>query len=92
MEEIKTILNSESQVTVWPSKGKKKEAVISYLANKFQKDQFYNEGEVNDILNQFHTFDDAALLRRELYERKFLDRDADGSRYWKVKEIKNEAL
>jgi hypothetical protein len=85
MEELKTILNSENQVTIWPAKGKKKEAVIAYMADKFEEDLFYSEAEVNNILNKFHTFDDAALLRRELYKIKYLDRDINGSKYWKVK-------
>ena len=88
MNEIKAYLNSELQVTSWPAKSKNKEAVISYLAEKFEKEKFYTEKEVNELLNKFHTFSDSTLLRRELYERKLLDRDNNGSRYWKVN--KNE--
>lgn len=84
MEELKTILNSENQITIWPAKGSRKIAVINYLANKFKEGRTYTESEVNEILNNLHTFNDPALLRRELYEKGFLDRDTNGSKYWKV--------
>ena len=87
MEEIKTFLNSDLQVTTWPAKHQKKQLVIEYLASKFEEGKTYTEAEVNEILTQFHTFNDHALLRRELYERKILDRDINGSRYWKVSKI-----
>lgn len=33
-------------------------------------------------MKAWHTFDDPATLRRELYDYKFLDREKDGSVYW----------
>jgi hypothetical protein len=84
MEELKTFLNSDLQVTAWPAKHAKKQAVIEYMAGKFEEDKTYTEFEVNEILNKFHTFNDPALLRRELYEKKFFDRDLNGSKYWKI--------
>ncbi len=87
MEEIKTILNSENQITIWPAKGSKKTAVIDYLATKFEEGKRYTELEVNEILNKLHTFNDPALLRRELYERGFLDRDTNGGKYWKLEKL-----
>ena len=51
---------------------------------KFETGKFYTEKEVNEVLNNSHTFGDAALLRRELFEKKFLDRELDGRKYWKI--------
>jgi hypothetical protein len=34
----------------------------------------YTEKEVNAILKQYHTFEDRALLRRELYDKRYFDR------------------
>jgi hypothetical protein len=89
MEEIKTFLNSDAQITAWPAKHAKKAIVIEYLAGKLEEGKEYTEGEINEILNKFHTFGDPALLRRELYERRFLDRDTNGSKYWKMSSSKN---
>jgi hypothetical protein len=38
---------------------------------------------VNAILGDYHTFNDPALLRRELIMKDLLDRTPDGNKYWK---------
>lgn len=60
---------------------------LEFLAAKFEMGREYSEKEVNEILNQNHTFGDPALLRRELYMKKLLDRTPDGSRYWLQEKI-----
>ena len=47
------------------------------------------EREVNEVLKQWHTFEDWALLRRELFMYKFLKRYKDGTQYW-VNELEEE--
>ena len=56
---------------------------LIYLAEKIEKDRAYTEKEINEILNCWHTFNDPATLRRELYTHKFLDRNKDGTGYFK---------
>ena len=65
----------------WPSKQPDKVLVLAYLATKFNFEATYSETDVNEILKKWHTFNDWPLLRRELYDRNFLDRDANGSNY-----------
>lgn len=81
MKTIQKLLNQEGQVTRWPTKPKEKTLVIEYLATKFSRDEDYSERDVNEVLKHWHTFSDWALLRRELFERGFLDRDRNGSSY-----------
>lgn len=57
------------------------------LASKFEAGRVYREKDVNEILKSWHTFDDHALLRRELVEKRHLARKLDGSEYWKVEEV-----
>ena len=54
---------------------------LAYLAEKFQSGRDYSEREVNELLLQWHTFGDPATLRRELYDRGFMDRDPYGRSY-----------
>lgn len=54
---------------------------LRYLAGKFQQGRTYTEREVNELLNEWHTFRDPATLRRELYENRFLNRDPYGTAY-----------
>ncbi|HSX01351.1 MAG TPA: DUF2087 domain-containing protein [Candidatus Saccharimonas sp.] len=74
-------LNEEGLVVQWPSRPVDREAVCAYLADKFAPGHSYTEAEVNELLKLWHTFGDWSLLRRELYERRFLDRDPAGRDY-----------
>ena len=67
----------------WPKKRSDKETVVQWLSTKFDFDKKYSESEVNEIINQHHSFADIALLRRELISRNYLLRKTDGSQYWK---------
>lgn len=84
--EVRRFLDGEGRVTQLPVRLQKKLAVLDYLAEKFEKDRFYTEREVNAICRQWHTFDDHYLLRRELVDHGRLCREPDGSRYWRCKE------
>ena len=42
-----------------------------------------------DLLKALHTFGDWALLRRDLYDARIIDRSPDGRRYWKVPRTDN---
>lgn len=84
MEDIKHFLNEQNQVTAWPAKAKKQLPILKYLSEKIAWDTVYTEAEVNALLNSWHTFEDPALLRRELYMKHFLDRKPDGSAYWRT--------
>ncbi len=89
MERIKNFLDKDGIVISWPSKRNKKDAVLGYLSTKFEKDRIYSEKEINNILNEWHSFNDAPLLRRELFDMRYLDRERDCSKYWlKEKEKK----
>lgn len=74
-------LDSAGRVNQWPAKHKDKILVLEYLATKFTPGTAYSESEVNELLKKWHTFGDWPLLRRELFDRGFLDRNPDGSDY-----------
>ena len=85
MKEIDTtsFINSDGIVFRWVKKEAEKEAVMQYLQTKFEIGKHYTEREVNDILKQWHSFNDHALLRRELFDRRYLERTADCREYWR---------
>ena len=83
--ELQNYLDEQGRLTGWPSKrnkGRFQQLALEYLATKFEPEIYYNEREVNTILNQNHTFEDPALLRRELFERGLMDRVKSGAAYW----------
>lgn len=84
--ELTSYLDEEERLKEWPSKrnkGKSQQLALEYMASKFYPDIKYSEKEVNALLNKYHTFNDPALLRREMVERKLLARMRDGSAYWR---------
>ena len=85
MNDINKLINEFDMISRWPKRPLDKEDVINWLSEKFEFDKIYSEKEVNAIIKQFHSFDDIALLRRELVSRKYFHRENDGSKYWKTK-------
>ncbi len=83
---IERLLDGSGKVKQWPSKQNMKEAICEYLATKFAWDVQYTEKQVNELLMDWHTFNDYFLLRRTLVERGYLCRKKDGSQYWKSEE------
>ncbi|MEL6333129.1 MAG: DUF2087 domain-containing protein [Cyanobacteria bacterium J06559_3] len=83
--ELQNYLDDQNRLKNWPSKrnkGRFQQLALEYLASKFEPGIYYNEREVNALLNQHHTFEDPALLRRELFERGLVDRAKSGAAYW----------
>ncbi|MEA4921159.1 MAG: DUF2087 domain-containing protein [Clostridiaceae bacterium] len=86
MEQIRIdrFLDKEGKIVQLPQKKKMRYAVLEYLAGKFQLNRDYTEKEVNNICTDWHTFGDYFILRRELVDFGLLNRERDGSRYWRV--------
>jgi len=84
-EQIERYFNQDNKLKQWPSKRKDKLSVLEFLSEKFEQNKIYSEKEVNGILNQAHVFNDAPLLRRELFDNGFLDRTRDCRQYWKIR-------
>lgn len=76
------LLDRDGRLLRWPARGDLKNASIRYLASKFDPGRRYAEPEVNAILDRWHVFGDRALLRRLLFEQRYLNRTRDGSAYW----------
>jgi hypothetical protein len=87
---IENYLDAEGRVTRWA--GRKHFAdqplILSYLADKFEVGREYTEREINATLKQWHTFEDWALLRRELFEQGYFNRVTNGTRYWRTPSVK----
>lgn len=84
-DDLKGFFNNEKKIIIWPSKRKFQIKLLTYLSIYFTVDKIYTEIEINQILNDAHTFKDHALLRRELCGIKILSRNKRGSEYWKNK-------
>ncbi|RYG38301.1 DUF2087 domain-containing protein [bacterium] len=83
---IEGYFDREGRLMLWPSRkrGDLRQLVLKRLIARFEPEREYSEMEVNAILKAAHTFEDPALLRRELFDGGFLDRLPDGSRYRRI--------
>ncbi|MEZ4870037.1 MAG: metalloregulator ArsR/SmtB family transcription factor [Caldilineaceae bacterium] len=81
--ELRPFLDREGLVTTWPAKRKGQQAVLDYLITKFAPEERYTEAQVNDLLKQWHTYNDPAYLRRSLVDGGLLKRTPDGAQYWR---------
>ena len=80
-------LDGNGRLISLPAKHKKKLLALWYLAGKFEAGLEYSEPEINDLLDEWTLFHGPATLRRELYNKRLLDRTPDCRRYWKAEDI-----
>jgi DNA-binding transcriptional ArsR family regulator len=83
---LRGFMDAQGRATAWPTKGRDQRLMIEYMASRFESGRDYTEKEVNAVLlERMHPiFKDYAIPRRELYDNGYLDREADGSRYWRT--------
>jgi RimJ/RimL family protein N-acetyltransferase len=65
--ELARHLDPEGRLLRYASRPQLKRRALEYLADKFEPGRTYQEGEVNALLERYHTFGDWALLRRDLF-------------------------
>jgi hypothetical protein len=80
---LKNYLNADGTLKQLPPMGNKLLIILNFIVDAFAFDTNYTEKEVNTILRRFHA--DTAALRRYLVDHKLMDRESNGTRYWRVK-------
>ena len=80
---LKNFLNADGTLKQLPPMGNKLLIVLNFIVDAFADDTNYTEKEVNTILRRFHV--DTAALRRYLVDHKLMDRESNGTRYWRVR-------
>lgn len=83
-EPLRGYMGEDGRIQRFPGKRQKKlqQLLFQYLAEKFEKGRTYTEPQVNVILNDYHSFEDPASLRRLMFGMGLLDRTIDGRAYW----------
>lgn len=77
--------DDEGRYVRFPGKRQKQaqHEMLVALAAHFKLGRQYTEREVNDLLNEHHTFGDPATLRRLMWGKGLLQRTLDGRAYWR---------
>lgn len=81
---LKGYIDEQGKFERLPGKKQKRklDAMLLVLSKKFKLGKIYSETQVNEILNQQHSFNDPATLRRLLFGTNILNRTNDGKEYW----------
>jgi len=79
---LKGYLDEDGTIVQLPTNRRKLDVVLRYLAEHFEFGRVYTEKEVNEIIGALN--EDISGLRRDLISVGHLDRERDGSAYWRV--------
>jgi len=74
-------LKPDGSIRQLPLQPAKRKIILDYVIASFTPGETYTEKQVNLILARFHP--DAAELRRYLVDAGLLNRERDGSKYWR---------
>lgn len=89
---INRFLDETGKIKQLPEKNTYRIEILGYLAEKFESNRNYTEKEVNSLCDEWHTFSDYFILRRELVDNGLLCREPSGSRYWKPLQAESNHL
>ncbi|MDE7224559.1 MAG: DUF2087 domain-containing protein [Acetatifactor sp.] len=89
-EKIKRYYDSENKLTQYPSKKPMRILALIRIVQKFDTTRKYTEKEVNQIIKDSIAFNDIELIRREMFQYRFIGRLRDGSEYWSEPDWKTE--
>jgi hypothetical protein len=84
LQRLSRYFDANSRLIRWPPKFSDKEPCLWVLWSKLPPRKTLSEREVNQLLLANHRFEDPALLRREMKERRMVTRTRDGSEYRRV--------
>jgi len=71
-------------LTRWPGKFSHRGPCLWVIWSKIPPRQDMSESEINAHINDAHLFEDHALLRREMFDRRMVSRTPDGRVYRRI--------
>lgn len=81
-DKLKHCYDIEGKLKQYPSKRPMRILALIPIAEKIEVERKYTEKEINEIIKSAISFTDVELLRREMFQYKFIGRLRDGSQYW----------
>jgi len=78
------VFDRDGRIIRWPGKRSQQELCLWFLWSKIPRGRMFSEREISVFLNGQHLFEDAALLRRDLFDLGLVTRNRDGSDYRRI--------
>lgn len=88
-KKLENYYDSDGKLIQYPSKRPLRTIALIRITEQMDADRKYTEKEINEIIRQHIAFSDIELIRREMYEYRFLGRLRDGSEYWVENDWRN---
>ena len=88
-KKLNNYYDPDGRLTQYPSKKPMRIIALIKIAEQIEIGRKYTEKEINEIIRQQIAFGDVELVRREMYQYKFLGRLRDGSEYWAENDWRN---
>ena len=82
---LKDYLNEDGSISQLPTNRRKLAVILRYIVEHFDFGKIYTEKEINQVIGALH--EDISGLRRDLISVGYLDRERDGSAYWRVEPV-----
>ena len=83
LKEIKPFLDEDGRVTAFPAKKRKYLTVVLYVYERIPMGEYDTKG-INEAIDKWHTFRDAATFRRDMCDLGLMSRDKFGYKYEKT--------
>lgn len=78
--------DDKGRMVSWPSKTQVQYLCLWVIWARFPKGAVMTERQASDLINAWHLFGDAAIIRRTLWERRMISRTEDGREYRRVEQ------
>ena len=86
VEKVARYFDAEGRMASWPARQAHQELCYWVMWSRLPAGAVFTEREISARLNGWHTFGDAALLRRGMYELRLVSRTQDGREYRRIEQ------
>lgn len=78
--------DGQGRMQSWPGKTQAQYLCLWAIWARFPKGAVMTERQASDLINRWHLFGDAAIIRRTMWERKLISRSQDSRDYCRVEQ------
>lgn len=86
VEKVSRHFDADGLMQRWPSKANHAELCLWVMWSRLPAGATYSEREISDLLADWHSFGDHALLRRGLVDARLVSRTVDGREYRRIEQ------
>jgi len=83
---LRAFLGDDGRLAAWPVKRSRQLLFLEQVAQRIKPGVVYSERQFNTVLHCYHSFNDPAMIRRDLLFCGRIKRKIDGTSYWRPTE------